>query len=63
MELAFVFLVVVIGVGVITYAGMRNPRTRRSSDGGDGGSYVGFDRDHSATDTADADGDGGGGGD
>ncbi|NGP17367.1 hypothetical protein [Devosia aurantiaca] len=63
MELALVFLVVVIGVGVIAYAGMRNPRTRRSSDGGDGGSYVAFDRDQSANDTADAGGDGGVGGD
>ncbi|QQR38238.1 hypothetical protein [Devosia rhizoryzae] len=63
MELAFIFLVVVVGVGVIAYAGMHNPKTRRPSDGSDGGSSVAFDRDQSATDTSDGGGDGGGGGD
>jgi hypothetical protein len=56
VELAFVFLIVVVGVGAILYAGMRKPGAKsKDSRSGDTGPIISNRND----DTADG-GDGGG---
>lgn len=52
MDLAIVFLVVVVGVALIAYAGMATPRSRRPASG-DSGTPVATDRETDAPDSGD----------